>query len=188
MSGSWYQLSRQAAGQHWDDCGTSLLIVGFLVVSTFLLGTEWIVAILVTASPIGNWPSPPALLVCVMVSHTAWCWPVGLTANVIHSLVFFCWEKSFFVWLFALATSWLTCSSWWWWWCLLSWGWLAISSSSWVSHLRGWGPVHLPLAPNWAPKFGLSWVYHLILGGGSCTRSMAVAKQLNKFAWNKIGW
>ena len=101
--------------------------------------------------PLVTEQSPPALLVCVMGSCTVWCQPVGHTANVIHSLVFFCWEKSFFVWLSALAIGWLTCASW----CfLLSVGCLAMSPSSWVSHLWVWDPVHLPWAPHWVPELG----------------------------------
>ena len=48
--------------------------------------------------PLLTGQSPPALLWCVMVVCTAWCWPVSHTANVVCLLLFFSWEKLIFVW------------------------------------------------------------------------------------------
>ena len=123
--------------------------------------------------PLLTGQSPPALLWCVMIVHTACCQPVGHTTNVVCSLAFLCWEKSFFIPLSALATGWLTCTSW----CfLLSVGWLAISPCSWVSHLWVWDPIHLPWAPHWAPELGYCRFTTLFGRGGSCSRPMAVDK------------
>ena len=96
--------------------------------------------------------SLPALLVCVMVSCTAWCWSVSLTVNVEYWLGFFCWKKLVFVQLLLWAAGQLTCASWWC--CLLRWGWLVITPSSCVLHLWVWGPVHRPWGPHWAPNLG----------------------------------
>ena len=106
--------------------------------------------------------SPTSLLVCVMVSCTAWCWPVSLTANDVHLLAFFCWKKLCLVWLLVSAAGQPTCASWWY--CLLSWGWLAMSPSSWVLHLQVWGPIHMPWA-HIGCQITLLWIYHPIWEG-----------------------
>ena len=48
----------------------SLFAVGFLMVSMFPLGMEWIVAIQVTVSPLGNWAESSCTIgVCDGVTH-----------------------------------------------------------------------------------------------------------------------
>ena len=82
------------------------------MVSTFPLGMEWIVAIQVTVSPIGNWPE---------ASFT-----IGVCDGAVHCLMLACWphckccmltsvlslkKKLFFVQLLLLAASRSTCAS-----------------------------------------------------------------------------
>ena len=150
-----------------DDLGTSHLTVGFLLVFSFPLGMEWILATRLQCPPLITGQIPPALLWCVMAWHTAQCQPVGCTSNVVHLLLFLSWEKSIFILLLMLVTGRLTCASWWWCWCLLSRGWLALSSSSWVLCLQALGSVHLPWAQHWVPELGCcGFTTHL--GGVDC--------------------
>ena len=147
---------------------------------------EWILATKGQCPSLLTGQSPPALLWCVMVWHTAQCWPVGCTANV-HLLQFFSGEKLIFVWLLTSATGQPTCASWWWCLCLLSGGWLALSLSSWVLCLWALGSVHLPWAPHWTPEIGCCHAFTTPFGrGGSCTRPMAVDKPPNSLPWYKI--
>ena len=113
--------------------------------------------------PLVTGQSPPALLVCVMGLHTAWCWPVGLTVNVICWLALCCWKKLFFVWLLLLAACWPTCASW----LLLSSQWRVASN---VTKQLSVTPVSMgscPLAigPTLGARIGLTWVYHPIQEG-----------------------
>ena len=168
-----------------DNLGTSHLAVGFLLVFSFPLEMEWILATKAQCPLLLPGQNPPALLWCVMVWHTAWCQPVSHTANVISLLQFFSGEKFVSVWLLMLATGRPTCASWWWCWCLLNGGWLALSSSSWVLCLWALGSVHLPWAPHWCQKLGCCGFTTPFGRGGSCPRPITVDKQLNRLTWYK---
>ena len=120
--------------------------VGFLLVSTFPLGMEWIVLREVTVSPNGNWAESS----CTVCHST-----IGVCNGVVHCLMSACqphckcpmfasvllWKEIIYIWLLLLAAGQPTCASWW---CCLSWGWLAMSPCSSVLHWYVWGPVHWP--------------------------------------------
>ena len=96
------------SGMIWE---LACLVVGFLLVFSFPLGMEWILAIRLQCPPLLIGQSPPAPLWYVMEWHTAQCQLVGHTANVIHLLLFFSSKKSIFICLFASATGQPTCAS-----------------------------------------------------------------------------
>ena len=144
----------------------------------------------------GSWLHRHSVLHCwlgrvFLPSYGVWWYGtlsnVGHTANVVCLLQFFSGKKSIFLQLLVLATSWLPCARWWWCWCLLSGGWLVLSSSSWVLCLQALGSVCLPWAPHWAPEVGCCHGFTTLFGrGGSCTKPMVVDKQLNRLASYKI--
>ena len=149
-----------------DDLGTSHLAVGFLLVFAFPLGMEWILATQAQCPLTVDWAEsscPP--MVCDGMAHCPIlaCWP-HCKCHTFTAVLF--WREINFHTTSCIGHQLADMCCWWSCWCLLSGGWLALSSSSWVSCLQALGSVHLP----WAPSLGtrnwvLSWVYHPVWEG-----------------------